>query len=151
VIKDGVIIKTYQSGDFFGETALVTGAPRSADVRARTEVHLLAIDKYDFLSFVRGTDLVDALLRLARNRDLPSWDLMAANAVLGELPAKQRTHIQAHLELRRVVEGEVLWHAGGAADAGWLLDDAEVTVDGVRLGRAALLVDSEAAIRGRPL
>jgi CRP-like cAMP-binding protein/ribonuclease BN (tRNA processing enzyme) len=156
VVRDGVVLKTYHSGDFFGETALVTGAPRSADVRAKSEVVLLAIDKYDFLSFLRGTDLAEALIRLAQNRDLPSWDLMGANQVLRVLSAKQRTQLQAIMRHSRVYEGDVLWSDGDMAGAAWVLDDARVTFheEGsapVTLGRGALLGDMESILRRRPV
>src|SRR5690606_10105264 len=95
VIVDGVVKKIYREGDFFGETALVTGAPRSADVRAKTDLVVVAVDKYDFLSLLRGTELAHALVRLARNRALPSWDLLRENAVLGDLGAPLRTRLQA--------------------------------------------------------
>jgi CRP-like cAMP-binding protein len=150
VAKDGVLVTSYREGDFFGETALVTGAPRSADVRAKTQLTVLAIEKHDFLSFLRGTDLVPALGRLARNRDLPSWDLMGENDVLRALGAKQRTRLQAFLEHRTLVAGDELWSAGSAPDGAWLLDDAEVDLDGRRVGRATFLADADAILRGRP-
>jgi CRP-like cAMP-binding protein/phosphoribosyl 1,2-cyclic phosphodiesterase len=155
VVKDGVVVKTYRDGDFFGETALVTGAPRSADVRAKSELTLLAVDKYDFLSFLRGTDLVAALVRLARNRDLPSWDVMGANAVLSHMSAAQKTQLQALLEPLHLDEGHALWRPDGAADAVYLLDSAvaEVEVDGgghVTAHRGALLGDFDALLGKRP-
>ncbi|HKA87631.1 MAG TPA: cyclic nucleotide-binding domain-containing protein [Haliangiales bacterium] len=150
VAKDGVLIATYREGDFFGETALVTGAPRSADVRAKTALVLLAVEKHDFLSFLRGTDLVPALGRLARNRDLPSWELMGENGVLRGLGAKQRTRLQASLEHRELAEGQVLWEVGAPPDGAWLLDDAEVVLDGRRVGRAAFLADADGLLRNRP-
>jgi CRP-like cAMP-binding protein len=150
VAKDGVLITHYREGDFFGETALVTGAPRSADVRARTALTLLAVEKHDFLSFLRGTDLVPALGRLAKNRDLPSWELMGENGVLRGLRAKHRTRLQASLEHRVLSEGDVLWEVGAPPDGAWLLDDAEVLLDGRRVGRAAFLADADALLRNRP-
>jgi CPA2 family monovalent cation:H+ antiporter-2 len=39
-------------GDFFGEMALLSGAPRSADVTALDYCQLLTLDRHDFLSFV---------------------------------------------------------------------------------------------------
>lgn len=156
VVKDGTVVTTYRAGDFFGETALVTGAPRSADVRAKTDLILLAIDKYDFLSLLRGTDLVESLIRLARNRDLPSWALISENAVLRVLAAPQRTRLQALLEHERLGVDQLLWTPGAVADSAWLLDDAVVVLhDGghpaVTLGRAAFLGDVEALLHGRPL
>lgn len=155
VVKDGAVVKTYGDGDFFGETALVTGAPRSADVRAKSELTLLAIDKYDFLSFLRGTDLAEALVRLARNRDLPSWDLMNANEVLRVLSSRQRTQLQAHLEHTVLEAGSELWREQGIADGAWLLDGATVEYrdEGgpVHLGRGAFVGDVESILRKRPL
>lgn len=156
VVKDGVVVKKYGDGDFFGETALVTGAPRSADVRAKTELVLLAIDKYDFLAFLRDSDLAHALVRLAQNRDLPSWALMSDNSVLGSLSSTQKTQLQALLEHRPLAAGSVLWNAGAPADAAWLLDDAEVEFHEhghpvATLGRAALVGDIESLLRKRPV
>lgn len=148
VVKDGVIVKTYRHGDFFGETALVTGAPRSADVRARTALTVLAVDKHDFLAFLRDSDLADALVRLARNRDLPSWDLLVANSVFGALTEAQRTQVQAQLEPIDVAAGETL-----APGDGWFLDgaSAELVFDGepVLLGRGAFIgADGDVAGEG---
>jgi CRP-like cAMP-binding protein/glyoxylase-like metal-dependent hydrolase (beta-lactamase superfamily II) len=156
VLRDGVVVKQYKDGDFFGETALVTGAPRSADVRARTDAVVLAVDKHDFLALLRGTDLADALLRLAVNRDLPSWDLIGENPVLRVLNSRQRTQLQASLEHCRLAAGDRLWDRGVAPDTAWLLDDAEVELleDGhvpVRLGRGAFVGDLEAMLRQRRL
>jgi CRP-like cAMP-binding protein/ribonuclease BN (tRNA processing enzyme) len=156
VVKDGVTLKQYHEGDFFGETALVTGAPRSADVRARTDLVVLTVDKHDFLALLRGTDLAAALLRLARNRDLPSWDLIDENPVLRALRSRHRTQLQAVLEHRVLAYGELLWDRDAVPEAAWLLDDAvvELADDGqvpIALGRAAFLGDLEAMLRGRRL
>jgi CRP-like cAMP-binding protein/ribonuclease BN (tRNA processing enzyme) len=154
VVKDGVIVKTYRDGDFFGETALITGAPRSADVRAKSDLDVVAVDKYDFLALLRGTNLAHALVRLARNRDLPSWDLMGENAVLRHLRSQQRTGLQAVLEHCRLEAGEVVWAEGDATDAAWLLDEAGIELieprGSVLLGRAAFLCDVEGMLRRRP-
>ncbi len=44
------------SGDVFGEMALLTGAPRQADVKALTYCRLLALRKADFDRFMRDND-----------------------------------------------------------------------------------------------
>jgi monovalent cation:H+ antiporter, CPA1 family len=41
------------SGDVFGEMALLTGAPRQADVRALTYCRILVLRKADFDRFMR--------------------------------------------------------------------------------------------------
>jgi CRP-like cAMP-binding protein len=124
-------------------------------VRAKTELVLLAVDKYDFLSFLRGTDLVAALVRLAKNRDLPSWDVMGENPVLRVLSSSQKTQLQAVLEHVHVDAGQELWTPGATPDAAWLLDTAiaefyDGASKGVTLSRGALLADFDGVLRPRP-
>jgi len=63
-------------GDFFGEMALFDGMPRSADVVAIEDTELLALNRSDFLRFIRGKDraiesvLTYLSLRLRRTDDL---------------------------------------------------------------------------------
>jgi CRP-like cAMP-binding protein/phosphoribosyl 1,2-cyclic phosphodiesterase len=151
VVKDGAVVTTYKHGDFFGETALLTGAPRSADVRAKTQLVVLVLDKYDFLSFLRGTDLAEALVRLGRNRELPSWDLLEENAALSTLSDAQRTQLQAILEPVTVEEGAVLWTEGDP-EVAWLLETALVDFveDGettAHLARGSFIGDVEAILK----
>ncbi len=47
------ILDFLESGDFFGEMALVDQAPRSASVKALTDVCLLALSRADFLELLR--------------------------------------------------------------------------------------------------
>jgi CRP-like cAMP-binding protein len=153
VVKDGAVLTTYRHGDFFGETALLTGAPRSADVRAKSQLVVLVVDKYDFLSFLRGTELAPALVRLARNREMPTWDLLEENAALRMLSAGQRTQLQAILEPVSLDEGHVIWIEGDA-DTAWLLETALVDFveDGeptAHLARGSFIGDVEAILRRR--
>ena len=111
-----------------------------------TELHVLKVHKHDFLAFLRGTDLPEALVRLAKNRELPSWSLMDRNLVLRGMTIGQRTQLQALLEATELAKGDVLLGGGSDADAAWLLDSAEVELDedghGVtRLSSAALIGD----------
>jgi NTE family protein len=45
-------VATLEPGDFFGETAVVTGAPRNATVIARAPVHALVIEAHAFLTLL---------------------------------------------------------------------------------------------------
>jgi len=63
--EDGkeVILNVIGSGDSFGELAVFTGAPRSADVISRTPCELMIISKVDYLQALRSDpDLAIAAL-----------------------------------------------------------------------------------------
>ncbi len=50
----GQRIRTLKPGDFFGEIALLWDVPRTATVRARTRLRLLALDRETFVATVTG-------------------------------------------------------------------------------------------------
>ena len=68
VIKDspggGKVINRLKQGQFFGELALLTGAPRAASVRAVTEVSVYRLSKVDFDEIITSA-LKSAVLGVA--------------------------------------------------------------------------------------
>jgi CRP-like cAMP-binding protein/glyoxylase-like metal-dependent hydrolase (beta-lactamase superfamily II) len=153
VRRDGVELKRYQSGDFFGETALILGQPRNADVYAHTDVVLVEIDRYDFLYLLRGTDIAERLVRLARMRDERSWELFAKNSALQTLTSAQKTQLQSYLEVVPAQAGQRLWSAGAQADAAFIIDEGKVALDGYGAlepyGTGAFLGEVDALVAGK--
>jgi NTE family protein len=78
------VISRFVPGDFFGEMALLTGQPRSATVRARSEARLLTLPKTHFDRIVAA----DGSLALSLSRSL-SARLVDAN----EQMSRHRTRI----------------------------------------------------------
>jgi MFS family permease len=54
VLIDGDVVGSFGSGDFFGEIALLRDVPRTATVRATSELRVRAIERGDFLPAVTG-------------------------------------------------------------------------------------------------
>lgn len=129
VQQNGVEVKSYHAGDYFGETALILGQPRSADVVAKTDVSLIEIGRYDFLYLLRDTELHGRLVRLARMRAEGSWEVFERNAVLRGMTSTQKTELQSYLEPRRIEPGELLWQQGEPATSAYLLVEGEVNIE----------------------
>jgi CRP-like cAMP-binding protein len=51
---DGAQARVLEAGDFFGEIALLRDVPRTATVRAVTDLRLFALDRETFLATVTG-------------------------------------------------------------------------------------------------
>ena len=130
VKREGVELKRYQAGDYFGETALILSQARNADVFAHTDCVLVEIDRYDFMYLLRGTDIAERLVRLARMREERSWELFSCNSALQTLTSAQKTQLQSYLEVVEVKPDDRLWTVGTPAEHAFLIDHGRVILEG---------------------
>jgi cGMP-dependent protein kinase len=130
IVKDGVALKRYRAGDYFGEMAILLDQPRSADAIALSDVELIAIDRNDFLATLRGSEMLTRLERLVRVRDEGAWELLAKNSVLSALTSAQKTQLQMYLLPCQADDDQILWRAGDVPKHAYLVDDAIVTMRG---------------------
>jgi CRP-like cAMP-binding protein len=78
VEKDGTVLGRLGPGDVIGELSLIDGHPRSANVRAVTDLKVLELAQDDFKSLVdTSPQFVQSLLRALslRIREMDSRDL----------------------------------------------------------------------------
>jgi len=108
-------LATMSKGDIFGEMALMTGEPRSANVKSTTPVRLLELQQHDFFELVAAHPAVnESLLRLLIQR-------RSRNAAYQEtLSNKQKGNIaslfaQAPPEIDRFI-GRTKWASDVNAD-----------------------------------
>lgn len=144
--------KVFGLYDYFGETALVAGGMRTADVTAISNMELLVMGKEAFLDFIRGTAVVETMRRLYASRDLGTWHLLDKHPILCDLNSTQRTRLQAHLEPCSFEAGDILFAEGNLHSHCYILvsgrvDSGNGTTDE---GPGALVADIEAVSNDCP-
>lgn len=127
-LADGREVKVHGRHEYFGETALILGSPRTADVIARGALTCLAIGKADFLKFMRGTPIMERMVRIAENRVLDSFALLEEADLFAGLSGAQRTELLAILVPRSFKTGERLAERDGKVHCAWLIDRGRVEV-----------------------
>jgi CRP-like cAMP-binding protein len=147
--------KVFGMYDYFGEASLVMDVPRTADVVALTRLTVLAMEKDDFLAFIRGTSVETRMARLFMNRGHNTWALLDRHPILRSLNAAQRNELQTFMVLIRAHAGEALVEAGAAQAPAFLvasgaIEETRGAFDVVRHGPGSLAISVDALVDGRP-
>ncbi len=136
VEKDGQEIKFYSNNDYIGETSMILNHPRNANVIADSDLKVLVMDKYDFLYFIRGSEIARQMKIIAQNREYRTWDLFDDTPLLRNLSATQRTQLQGIMSRIRFKKGEVVVYQGTTRENFFLIDSGAVVVE--RAGKPML-------------
>jgi CRP-like cAMP-binding protein len=123
--------------DYLGETAVITGQPRNADIVARTRTELLCISREDFLRLVRDTTVPSTFQRLARNRARGARWLFEKHRCLAHLSSLQKNQLLCRMRSATIRKGELLFRAGDPVSRYYLIDTGEVEL--CKDGREILL------------
>ncbi len=127
--------KIYGEFEYFGEVALMTDQPTSADVIADTDVIVYSMTKDKFLNFIAGTEFEETLQRLVKNRDRESWNLLSGSRVFGRLTSYQKTWLESALATVTRDGPGVLAESGRPMEKMYIIreGDVEVAANGRRV------------------
>ncbi|MBI3039501.1 cyclic nucleotide-binding domain-containing protein [bacterium] len=136
---DGAIIKSYANNDYFGETAMILNAPRNADVISETDLTALVMEKYDFLYFIRGSEIAQRMKIIAENREFDTWTLFNNSPAFRNLSATQRTQLQGIMTRMEFIQGGIIASESSERDCFYLQESGQIVLS--RKGKA--LVSTE--------
>lgn len=126
VLCNGEAVQSYSNNDYIGETSMILNAPRNADVVAETDLKVLVMGKYDFLYFIRGTEIARHMEVIAENREYNTWALFDESTLFRDLSPTQRTHLQGIMTRNEIPAGEVIAVEGSSRQNFFLLDKGTV-------------------------
>lgn len=126
------LIAELQEGDTFGEIALISDQPRTADVRAKTDIVVCSIHKTDFEQLIKQSPAIrDASSRMVKERldDIQVKDsTLVGKAKVWEENAQRNLDRLSIPVTEHDLHQEIREHAGGgAALAIWL----GIALDGI--------------------
>ncbi len=122
-------LATLEEGAFFGEMALLSGAPRTASVEADSEeTQLLEISAQILAQLShRYPPVAQALKKFCRQRMLAN--VMAASAFFRPFDKKDRRTLVERFRARDVAKGGVVIREGAASDGLYVVLSGEVEVN----------------------
>jgi ABC-type bacteriocin/lantibiotic exporter with double-glycine peptidase domain/CRP-like cAMP-binding protein len=114
-------------GDAFGEAALLEGTPRTATVRASSELTVLRLDRAAFLAVAeRYPSVAEAFRADAHARRIN--DFLRVHSAFAALPREATMELIEQLRELPLADGQIAVGEGEAADALYLIQDGRLGV-----------------------
>ena len=117
-------------GQYFGEMALISHAPRNATVRADTPVVVLSLDRVNFDRLVREQLAVAQHIQAGIRRN---W-LLRAMPIFDELESLDLDLLAARLQRETFRAGEVVFREGERGDKFYIIESGQVSVTRLAAG-----------------
>jgi len=127
LIGEEVTLRVFKSGEVFGEVALVEDAPRTATVRALTDVDVLVLDRATFIALEKDNPAFSQAIR--QHVDLLSIDRFLKKASpFARVPADVIHRVAQQLVSVPVKAGEVVVREGDEADRFYVIRSGTFSV-----------------------
>jgi CRP-like cAMP-binding protein len=140
VLIDGFRVREIGPGEGFGERALLRNTPRTATIRALTEMRLLAVDRDAFLQALTGESGV-----IVAYRDLvdtPTTELLRMLAMFDGLSDQGLQRVADAASVREFAADAVVFDVGDAPDAAYVIRSGRVELrEGPRLSSVLVAGD----------
>lgn len=126
-------LATYGPGDFFGETALLLGTPRTASVDAtQSGTRLLQLDKSNYDRFIEkaGFDCKELIMRTATQRLVENFRRYEASILSPNIISSMKLYAEVGALCELVIgePGEVVFREGDPASDFYVIHSGEVVV-----------------------
>lgn len=115
--KNGLLMTTYESGDSFGELALLYNTPRQATIISKSSSILLNLDRESFTSIVKNK----AIARKIKNEQF-----LSSISILKNFSKKELSQIAEALKIKKYLEGEYIIHQDEEGDTFYILEEGQV-------------------------
>jgi CRP-like cAMP-binding protein len=140
VLIDGFRVREIGPGEGFGERALLRNTPRTATIRALTEMRLLAVDRDAFLQALTGESGV-----IVAYRDLvdtPTTELLRMLAMFDGLSDQGLQRVADAASVREFAADAVVFDVGDVPDAAYVIRSGRVELrEGPRLSSVLVAGD----------
>jgi CRP-like cAMP-binding protein/phosphoribosyl 1,2-cyclic phosphodiesterase len=120
--------KVYGNYEYFGEISLITGALRTADVYAETNVVAYTIAKDKFFSFIDDTEFEKTLTRLTQNRNAELVNLLSETKFFEYFTSYQKTWLESIFTPMKIAGPHILYTEGSEIPYMAIIKAGEVEV-----------------------
>ncbi len=143
--KEGDSFEDLEEGAIFGHTALVTGKPYSATIRAVTDVSVWMLTRTIYHELIREHPTVKLAFSRALAESLGPGDQNDAAdrirqlALFSDVPTEALSALVARLVLRHFPTGDVIYTEGTPGDALYVVESGEIKLMDSAFSDAQLL------------
>jgi CRP-like cAMP-binding protein len=135
---EAILLAHLGEGDFFGEMALLSGAPRAATVTAEAPCEVLEFKPEVLVAIARQhPQLAQSIRRFYRQRLLAN--AMATSAVFRPFPPADRKLIMSQFVARETKVGEAIVREGEPSDGLYVVLEGAVNVTKRQMGKETLV------------